>query len=248
MILLTLFSFLAGLVTVLSPCIFPILPVLLAGAVGKGKARPLGIIAGFIISFTVVTLTLSSLVQWTGIPANALRIFAIVILAVFGLFLLIPRLQLFFEWFISKVLPQAQSQSRGSGFWSGYAVGTSLGLIWTPCVGPIMAAVMTLAASNEVSTYAVVVTLAYSLGTAVPMLGVMIGGRGLMDRMPWFKQNGANIQKAFGALMIVLALVLWQGYDKKFEAWFLDQVPDYASRLTSLEKIDPIKKALGELI
>src|SRR5689334_4649899 len=100
MSILLVFAFLAGIVTILSPCILPILPIILASAVSPGvssKARPLGIVAGFTLSFTLFTLFLSQIVRASGIPSDALRHVAILIVAVLGIALLIPRLQLILE-------------------------------------------------------------------------------------------------------------------------------------------------------
>src|SRR5579859_4257181 len=101
MIILLLFAFLAGIVTILSPCILPILPIVLSGVSGD-KKRPYGIILGFILSFTVFTLFLATLVRLTGIPTNALRIIAGIILLIFGLSLLLPQFQMLMEKLFSK--------------------------------------------------------------------------------------------------------------------------------------------------
>src|SRR6266851_4955520 len=103
MILLLGFSFLAGIVTVLSPCILPILPIVLSGSVSGDKKRPYGIILGFILSFTFFTLFLATIVRLTGIPSNALRIIAGVILVLFGLSLFVPNFQTLMERLFSKL-------------------------------------------------------------------------------------------------------------------------------------------------
>src|SRR3989344_6387176 len=96
MILLIIFAFLAGIVTILSPCILPILPIILSSSIGTteiGKARPFGVIVGFILSFTFFTLFLSSIVKLIGIPAESLRVFSVVVIALFGTTMLIPKFQ-----------------------------------------------------------------------------------------------------------------------------------------------------------
>src|SRR5260221_391940 len=97
MLILLFFAFLAGVVTILSPCILPILPIVLSGAVGGSKKRPLGIILGFILSFTFFTLFLAKIVQLTGIPSDSLRIIAAIVLLVFGFSLFIPNFQVLME-------------------------------------------------------------------------------------------------------------------------------------------------------
>jgi cytochrome c biogenesis protein CcdA/thiol-disulfide isomerase/thioredoxin len=247
LLVLIAFSFLAGVVTILSPCILPVLPIILTGVVGRGRAKPWGVVVGFVASFTFFTLSLSSIVRWSGLSGDVLRSASIVLLAVFGLFLCIPALQLAFENIITRFLPQQGTAHKGQGFWSGAFVGVSLGLIWTPCVGPIMAAVITLAAASAVSAAAVLITLAYAFGTAVPMLAIMFSGRKLLDRASLVKTHAGVIQRSFGVVMVLVAVVLFKGYDRKLETWVLTRFPDYGSGLTALEKNDHVTKALDRL-
>ncbi|MBN1685509.1 MAG: hypothetical protein JW852_02595, partial [Spirochaetales bacterium] len=185
MAVLLAFAFLSGIVTILSPCILPVLPVVLSGTAGGGKARPYGILAGFVISFTAFTLALSALVKTTGISPDALRMVAVIIIALFGLVLLVPRLAAVFERVAARIArwggrigntEQQKAKGRGktggpagNGFFPGLPVGLSLGLVWTPCVGPIMASVISLAVTQAVNGGAVFITLAYTLGTSIPM-------------------------------------------------------------------------------
>src|SRR5260221_3404590 len=132
MVILLLFSFLAGIVTVLSPCILPVLPIVLSSAVGGGKARPFGIVTGFIVSFTFFTLFLTSIVQLLHIPADLLRTFSIVVIFLFGLGLLIPQFQVLLEQLFSKLSVFTPNTQNKSSFGSGFIIGLSIGLLWTP--------------------------------------------------------------------------------------------------------------------
>ena len=152
MALLIFFSFLAGVVTILSPCILPILPIVLSGGLGGGKARPIGVVFGFIVSFTFFTLALAPIVKATGISADALRNFSILIILGFGLTLLIPQFQQWISKLFSLLSHFAPVQNQNDGFFGGTLLGLRIGLIWTPCVGPIIASVITLAAANSIST------------------------------------------------------------------------------------------------
>lgn len=116
MIILILFAFLAGVVTILSPCILPILPIILAGSVTTGKRKPLGIVAGFVGSFTFFTLFLSTIVQLFGISADLIRSVSIVIVFVFGLSLIAPQFQILLERIFAKIstaLPTNTSSNQG---------------------------------------------------------------------------------------------------------------------------------------
>lgn len=226
MLFLILFAFLGGIVTILSPCILPILPIVLSGGITGGKKRPLEIIAGFIISFTFFTLFLSSIVRATGISADALRIVAVLVIAFFGASLVLGK-----EFFKVAFVPKTTN---------GFFLGASLGLVWTPCVGPILASIITLAATATVGIDAVIVTLAYATGTAIPMLAVLYGGRKFVKTSP-------NIQKAFGILMIVTALAIFFNWDRKFQAYILTKFPNYGANLTKFEDNDMVKKALKDM-
>ena len=244
MIILLAFAFLAGIVTVLSPCILPILPIVLSGVSGD-KKRPFGIIVGFILSFTLFTLFLATLVRLTGIPANTLRIVAGIILLIFGLSLLLPQFQALTEKLFSKLSVFAPKSNAHSGFWGGFVIGLTIGIIWTPCVGPILASVIALAATSQVSTTTFLITLCYSIGTAIPMFLIMYGGRNLLNKIPWLLKNTAAIQKTFGVLMIIFALAIFTNIDQQIEG-YLAATP-YGADLTQLENTSAVTNQLNTL-
>jgi cytochrome c-type biogenesis protein len=242
MLVTVFFAFLSGIVTVASPCVLPVLPFLLSGTIG-GKFRPYGIILGFIASFSAFTLVLANLVGLLGISSDALRWFSVAMLFGFGLTLLIPALHTAFERFSSQSV-SGMKQSGGDGFWGGVAVGATLGILWSPCVGPIMSSVISLALSGNVNGQAVLVTLAFSLGTAIPMLLVMLGGRSFLNRVPWLMQNLGQIQRGFGVVLVVFAFGIGLNVDRKLQTWFLDTFPRYSDVLTGFENNVPLDPAL----
>jgi cytochrome c biogenesis protein CcdA/thiol-disulfide isomerase/thioredoxin len=250
MILLIIFAFLAGIVTILSPCILPILPIILSSSIGTteiGKARPIGVVTGFILSFTFFTLFLSTLVRISGIPSESLRIFSVIIIALFGASMLIPKFQVCMEMLFSRLsqfLPQSQNQT---GFGGGILIGLSLGLLWTPCVGPILASVISLAITGSVNLDAVFITLAYALGTAIPMFFIMIAGQTALRKAPWLLQNSSHIQKAFGILMILTAVAIFFNIDRQFQTFVLNTFPSYGTGLTKFEDIPLIQNALQSI-
>ena len=243
MVILLPFAFLAGIVTILSPCILPVLPVVLAGSVG-GKRRPFGVITGFVLSFSVFTLILSTLVQALRIPPDALRVAAVVLILFFGLVMLVPPLRHAFEMVASRIAARGSRRGNSKGFTGGLLVGVGLGLVWTPCVGPIMASVISLAVTQSVDGAAVFIILAYSLGTSIPMLAIMLGGRALMERLPFLSRNPARIQQVFGVLMILVAVSIGFGWDRCFQAAVLRMFPNYGSGLTAIENTEPVREAL----
>ena len=242
MLILPIFAFLSGIVTILSPCILPVLPIVLSGSVG-GKRKPTGIVVGFIGSFSVFTLLLSTLVQVLQIPPGTLRLAAVAVITVFGLVLLFPFLQLQFEKIASRLIRQREQKNR-TGFAGGLAIGTSLGLIWTPCVGPIIASVISLAISQQVDGGAFAIILAYAAGTAIPMFAIMKGGRRLIQRFPGLTRNTGKIQRGFGIVMIIAGLTIGFGLDRQLQTKILEIFPGYGSGLTSFEQTEAVQNAL----
>lgn len=243
MMILAFFAFLSGIVTILSPCILPVLPIILSGTVG-GKRKPVGVVTGFIVSFSLFTLALSALVQTFSISPETLRIVAIVIIISFGVTLLIPKLQTALEVILSK-LARTKGSSKRDGFFGGVMTGLSLGLVWTPCVGPIMASVISLAVSQQVDGGSVIIVAAYSLGTAIPMFAIMAGGRKLLNHFPKVTGKTKEIQRFFGIIMIAAGLMIGFGADRSFQTLILKAFPNYGTGLTSFEQGDLVQKALN---
>ncbi|HLD25296.1 MAG TPA: cytochrome c biogenesis protein DipZ [Patescibacteria group bacterium] len=247
MIILILFAFLGGIFTILSPCILPILPIVLSGSITGGKRRPMGVVTGFILSFTFFTLFLSVIVRATGLSADALRVVAVIVIAFFGTSLLIPQLQIAIEKLFSRLALLTPKQNTNDGFFSGMLVGVSLGLVWTPCVGPILASIITVAATSSVGLDAVIITLAYAAGTSIPLLAITYGGRNLLTKHPWLLTHTAHIQKGFGILMLLAALAIFFSWDRKFQTYILETFPNYGTGLTKLEDNALVKKQLEDM-
>jgi cytochrome c biogenesis protein CcdA/thiol-disulfide isomerase/thioredoxin len=247
MIILLAFAFLAGVVTILSPCILPILPIVLSGSVVGGRRRPFGVVTGFILSFTFFTLFLTSIVNALGVSANVVRNISVVVVFLFGLALLLPKFQEMTELLFAKLSKFTPKSQNKGGFLGGTLVGFSIGLVWTPCVGPILASVISLALTGSVTGTAFLITFAYALGTAIPMLAIVYGGRGLLNKVPWLVRNTGGIQKAFGVFMILTALAIYFNFDRQFQAYILKKFPQYGAGLTSLEDNEKVKKQLEDL-
>ena len=219
MALLLGFAFLAGIFTVLSPCILPILPAILSAGTLQGKLRPLGIIIGLICSFTFFTLSLTAIVHATGLSPNLLRYAAILLIFLFGLIMIFPRLS---NWFASITAPFAtlgqHLQGKSStGFVGGMIFGLALGLLWTPCAGPILAAITTLVATHAINLLAVLMTLSYSVGAGIPMFLIAYGGGRIIQSSRFLSQHAEGIRQLFGVLMIVVAGVLAFHFDMMLE-------------------------------
>ena len=250
MIILIAFAFLAGVVTILSPCILPILPIILSSTIGDqntGRLRPFGVVTGFVLSFTLFTLFLSTIVRLSGVPADTLRLVSVLVIAGFGASLLIPQFQVLLERLFSKLAGLMPNGQNRTGFGGGLLIGFSVGLLWTPCVGPILASVISLAITGTVTFDAFLITLAYSLGTAIPMFLIMLGGQNALRRVPWLLSNLGNIQKLFGVLMILTAIGIFFNVDRRFQTYILKTFPQYGAGLTKFEDNEMIKKQLNKM-
>src|SRR5918992_294513 len=177
MVLLVLFAFVAGAGTALSPCVLPVLPALLASAGSGGRRRPLGVIAGLTATFTIAIVALASVVDGVGLPGGTVRTLAVAVLLGFGVALLVPSLAARVEAPLSR-LARFGPRGRGDGFWSGLLVGAGLGFVYAPCAGPILAAVVSVSATQGASGELVAVALGYAAGSALVLLLVAYGGGG----------------------------------------------------------------------
>ena len=216
MFLLLSFSFLAGVVTALSPCILPVLPAILASGVAQGRLRPLGTILGLICSFCFFTLTLTAIVQVTGLSSSVLRFVAIALIFFFGIVMIFPKLS---DWFARLTAPIAgwgqmvQGKKARTGFWGGFLFGVALGLLWTPCAGPILAAITTLVASHAINGTAVLMTVVYGIGAGIPLFCFAYGSAQLLQKSRLLARHAERIRQFFGIVMVVFAVLLCFNWD-----------------------------------
>src|SRR4051794_30371800 len=180
MLVLVAFAFLSGAVTAITPCVLPILPALLSAGATGGRRRVIGVVGGIATTFTIAIVGLASLAGQAGVADQGLRTAAIVVLAAFGLTLLLPNVAARIEAPLSR-LARFGPRNRGDGFWSGLAVGGALGFVYAPCATPILAAVISVGATEGASLRLVVVALAFALGSALVLFALAFGGRRAAD-------------------------------------------------------------------
>ena len=246
MALLVLFGFIAGAATALSPCVLPVLPIALSAGATGGRRRPLGIVAGLAVSFTFATVALVYVIAALGLPNDFLRKLAIVVLLCFGIVLMVPPLAARLEAWMSRFASRAGvAQVEGDGFWSGVAVGLSLGLLYAPCAGPILAGVITVSASQSFSAGRLAVAFSYGIGSAVVLYFLMLGGRRVVAPLA---RRGAGLQIAMGGLMVLVALAMLGNYDIRFQNHIASDLPSFLVNPTKgLEETASAKAALADL-
>jgi cytochrome c biogenesis protein CcdA/thiol-disulfide isomerase/thioredoxin len=238
-VLLVLFALIAGAGTAVSPCVLPVLPALLAaGAIG-GRRRPLGIVLGLAITFTITIVGLAKVVDGVGLGDSVTRDLAIAALAVFGLTIAVPWIGDRVEAPLSR-LARFGPQSGGRGFWSGMLVGAALGFVYAPCAGPILAAVVSVSAA---SGRTVAIGLAYALGSSIVLLILALGGRRLTVRL-----RGPGLSRALGAVMVLTAVAMAFQLDIRFQTAIADHLPAAVVNPTgSLEKSKTVSDKLATL-
>jgi len=215
MLLLMLFALLAGAGTAITPCVLPVLPAMLSAGAAGGRRRPLGIVLGLAITFTIAIVALAQLVKGVGLAASGARDLAIVVLIVFGVVLLIPELSQRIEAPLSR-LARFGPRGRGTGFWSGLGVGAALGFVVAPCAGPILAAVTSVSASSGATPKIVLVALAYAVGLSAVMLVYAFAGRAVISRIRR-TMRGQVVERVLGVVLIVTAVAMVFNLDVRFE-------------------------------
>lgn len=239
-----LFALIAGAGTALSPCVLPILPAVLGAGVTGGGRRPLGVVVGLVLSFTFAAVALVYVIDALGLPNDIQRTIAVVVLAGFGITLLIPPLSSRVEAAISRLVG-APRMRRGDGFGSGLLLGGGLGLAYFPCAGPILAGVITVSAAQDFTVGRLAVALAYGIGSGAVLYALMVGGRRFADRL---KPVQGRVQMAMGAVMVAVAALMAADLDTRFQNSIADDLPAFLSNPAGgLEESDAVAAELSEL-
>lgn len=238
---LVLIGFLGGLITGISPCILPVLPVIFFSGAQSARItesngativaakptlaetlRPYRVIAGLVLSFSVVTLAGSVLLQLLHLPQDALRWAGLLALTLIGLGLIFPRIEQLLEKPFSRI-PQKQFGSGSSGF----GLGLALGVLYVPCAGPVLAAIVVAGATGSIGANTVALTLSFAIGAALPLLAFALAGRRVIERVNAFRRRQRKIRLVGGVVMLVFAVALAADVPAKLQR----AIPDYTSGL-----------------
>jgi cytochrome c biogenesis protein CcdA len=221
-------ALLAGIVTIAAPCTLPVLPILLGASVGHtSKARPALIALGFVLSFSVVALLLSAITRVFNFDPNLLRTGAAILLIFFGLLMIWPAP---FEWLSVRIAGFTNGSSAGGtshqGNMGGFVLGTTLGLVWTPCAGPVLGSILTVVATSKDTAWASVLLVIYAIGAAIPMLAIAYGGQAVTTRVRSVARVSPRLQQGFGAIVIAFAIASYFQYDTQIVAWLTGFYPN----------------------
>ncbi|MEP7056587.1 MAG: cytochrome c biogenesis CcdA family protein [Caldimonas sp.] len=227
----------AGVLSTLSPCVLPLVPILIASALSQHRFGPLALAAGLTLSFTVVGLFIATIGVSIGLDQSLMREVAAVLLISFGSVLLSTRLQHFFTRATAGI---GASGSRwlgrltGEGWFGQFAVGLLLGLVWVPCVGPTLGAASTLAAQGSQLSQVALLMLVFGLGAATPLVILGIVSRTASQR--WrgkLMAAGAAGKLVFGTILLAVGVAIVTGVDKRLETFAVDISPQWLTALTT---------------
>jgi cytochrome c biogenesis protein CcdA/thiol-disulfide isomerase/thioredoxin len=229
MLSLLLVGFVAGLITGISPCILPVLPmVLVAGATGTAPGsrrwRSVAVVVGLVVSFSVITLLGTTVLSALGLPQDLLRDAGLVLLGLFGLGLLVPAIAEILERPFLRLHAARAATSRG-----GLVLGLGLGAVFVPCAGPVLAAISVIGATNHLSFTGLLVTLAFAAGAGVPLLAVALAGDAVIDRVRALRERARGMRIGGGAVLIVMTLAIGLNLTDALQ----QDVPGYTSALQS---------------
>src|SRR5438552_10921110 len=223
----------AGFITAISPCVLPVLPIVFAGGATGGRRKPFAIVGGLIVSFSAFTLFGVWLLRKLGLPQDILRDVAIGLLFLVAATLLFPRL----EELLQRPLLRL-TRRPGGELGGGFLLGASLGLVFVPCPGPVLAAITVVGATQKVGARSIVLTLAYAIGAAVPMLLVAFFGRAGMNKL---RPHAHSIRQVLGVVVALTALAIAFNVDRHFQT----AIPGYTGALQ--KKVEQSGRAQNEL-
>lgn len=223
-----IFAFLAGVLTIAAPCTLPLLPVLLGTSLGqKNPWRPVFIVLGFVAVFTLAALLLSLLATYIGFDANIIRAIGIFMLAMFGILLIWSKpfelIAVTLTPLVSKVSIKVGLGTKGN--FSAVLLGMTLGLVWTPCAGPVLASILTLIALQKNLAAATLLLLAYSFGVGLPMMVIAFGGQYVSKKVAIIVKYSRMLETLFGVMIILLAVAMYFNYDIKIYALLFQYLP-----------------------
>jgi cytochrome c-type biogenesis protein len=222
-------AFLAGVLSLISPCVLPMLPAVTASAMQASKAGLWMLVLGISMAFALAGTLLTFLLLSLGLSTDILRQFSVALMVLMAATLLIPKLNDWVSYWLSRFTGRfGNSAIDGNSAWTQLLVGISLGFVWLPCVGPTLGTAIALASTGQNMLMAFVVMLSFGVGTALPL--VWIGYQSGLKLSRW-RMPAAFGKKLLGITLLLLALLILTGTDRILEAWALEILPDWVTSI-----------------
>jgi cytochrome c biogenesis protein CcdA len=232
-----LFAFLAGVLSTLSPCVLPLIPIIIGAAANQHRFGPFALAGGLAVSFAVIGTGLASIGSSIGLAQDGFRLFAAIVMGIIGIVLISNRLQERFAVAMSGVSGAGNSllsKVTIDGLLGQFLIGILLGLVWTPCVGPTLGAAITLASQGRDLGKIVFVMAIFGLGAGLPLALLGMLSRGAMMKAKGKLGNAGKFGKQLlGGFLIVISLLVMTGQDKALESFLLKHSPDWLTDLTT---------------
>lgn len=232
-----LFAFVAGLLSILSPCVLPLIPIVLGTALSEHRFGPVALALGVAISFTIIGIFVATIGFEAGIDADVFQKAAAVMLILIGIVLLVPALQMRFATAAGPIGSFAQEKFGGfnsAGLLGQFGVGLLLGAVWSPCTGPTLGAASLLAAQSKELWLVALVMLAYGIGAGLPMMALGFLSRETLMRWKGSLLNaGKGLKQAMGVILLALGVLMLSGYDKRVETQLVQASPTWLTNLTT---------------
>lgn len=232
-----LLAFVAGILSILSPCVLPLIPIVFGTAQSRHPLGPVALAAGLAASFTIIGMFVATIGYSLGLDGDVFRRSGGLLLAVVGAVLLVPAAQTRLSLASGAIGSWADRRAAGVESWGlgGQALlGALLGLVWVPCVGPTLGAASVLAAQEEHLAQVAFVMFAFAIGAAVPLTALGVASRGLKQRMaPALRRFGRTGKSLFGGFLVVLGVLIVTDLDRMMEAYLTQASPEWLIDLTT---------------
>ncbi len=216
-------ALLAGVLTVLSPCVLPILPIIVGRSLQSHRYGPVVLVSGLIAGFAVAGSLLGITASWLTRVANGIRLVAIAVLLILGLLAIFPHWS---DRLFSVLRIQRFQTPTPKGLIGEFWLGTQLGLLWTPCAEPILGSILILAAVDHQIAGAFRLLLVYGIGAALPLLAIAYGGRTLSRRLLKIRAYSSTLQRIGGVMIVMTAIAILLGWDVQIQLWLAPLFPN----------------------
>lgn len=231
------FGLLAGLLSTLSPCVLPIIPILLGSATAAHRKAPLALAGGVALSYAIIGTALAWAGSALGLDTSIFRSIGAIVLGLLGLVLVSGSLQRRFASATSDLGDAGNtliSHMALDGLWGQFAIGLVLGIVWSPCVGPTLGAAIVLASQGAHLPQVAILMGIFGIGAALPVVVLAYVSRGAMLKMRGkLMEAGKTGKMIMGVIMIALSLLILTGADKPVETWLVDHSPAWLTQLTT---------------
>jgi cytochrome c-type biogenesis protein len=219
-------AFLAGAITIASPCVLPVLPLVLGRSLQSHRYGPMALVLGLVTGFAVAGSLLGIVASSFTELINGLRNFAIFLLLAIGILAIFPKLGYWLMGYLPVISTLRGLKPSGRvGLLGEFLLGSQLGLLWTPCAGPVLGSILILAAVKHQVLESLGLLLFYGLGAGLPLLAIAYTGRSMSQRLLGLRPYSLPLQQIGGVAIAATAIAILQGWDVEIQLWLAPLFP-----------------------